>query len=75
MSGFDPFWVPEAPGHPGLYANLTEPASGKLNELPDAGTVIIGHARKFQTEALCADWCAKNPTPLFEPREHQYQDR
>ena len=67
----DTFFVPEAPGHPGLYANDTEPPSG-FTVPKQPATYSIHHAIKFSTEVECADWCKQNPIPVFTPKSHGY---
>jgi hypothetical protein len=60
-------WVPEAPGHPGLYAAAVARCNGKRN-----CTGNIHDAIQFNTKQICANWCAENPVPKFTPMEHMF---
>lgn len=65
-------WIPEAPTHPGLYANLLNPTDGKVSFGLAISTMDPCAARQFETEAECADWCNANPTPVFVPVAHGF---
>ncbi len=66
------FWVPEAPGHPGLYANLNgnDIHVGKISGWVQPSTYSIHHARQFNTYEECRNWCINNQFPKFIPKEH-----
>ena len=65
-------WIPEAPTHPGLYANLSDRGQGKLVLEPPKATYNIDHARRFPTKDQCQEWCDANPVPKFVPVEHGF---
>ena len=69
-------WIPEAPNHPGLYANLTErERSEKISHgLLAISTHDAYSARQFATREECQAWCDANPTPVFVPREHEFEE-
>ena len=65
-------WIPEAPAHPGLYANNTDIwGKDKINGL---ATYNVYDARQFETREECQTWCTANPSPPFVPREHGFYD-
>lgn len=71
-------WIPEAPNHPGLYANesgMDIKPEGKIStgELQPS-TMSPQHAKQFATEAECRAWCDANPSPVFVAREHGFYD-
>jgi hypothetical protein len=71
------YWIPEAPQHPGLYANLTgtDMKYGKLGDGElQPSTYDPNSARKFITKEECQEWCNLNPDPAFEPKEHAFYD-
>jgi hypothetical protein len=65
-------WVPEAPDHPGLYANESELSNvGKLQPIfLQPSTVHIHLARQFGTQQECQAWCDANPVPEFVATQH-----
>jgi hypothetical protein len=60
-------WVPEAPGHSGLYAYEPTTPLEKRN-----CTHNINDALQFKFKQQCVDWCARHPTPKFVPMEHMF---
>lgn len=71
-------WIPEAPDHPGLYANLSGNDLRPRGKLQDAflppSTMDPRAARHFETKEQCEQWCADNPVPKFVPSEHGCMD-
>lgn len=70
-------WIPEAPDHPGLYANKdgTDLDTGKVQGLHlQPSTMDPRHALQFSTEVACQQWCDDHPTPVFVPKEHGFGD-
>lgn len=68
-------WIPEAPGHSGVYANeMDHGGDGKIEmPMPVQPSTGIAHlAKQFATEADCLAWCAANPHPAFVPVEHVF---
>lgn len=65
-------WIPEAPTHPGLYANLTERNPGKISDGFAVSTYDVHSARQFETYEECKAWCDSNPRPVFVPVEHGF---
>jgi hypothetical protein len=66
-------WIPEAPKHPGLYANEkgTDMQSGKICYVgKQPSTRVIKDAKQFDTYKECMEWCNANPDPKFIPVEH-----
>lgn len=65
-------WVPEAPNHPGLYANESEWSNiGKLQpRCLQPSTIHIDQARQFSTQRECQAWCDANPVPEFVATQH-----
>lgn len=69
-------WIPEAPEHPGLYANESgtdirgegKVSTGKLQP----STMSAEHAKQFETREDCQAWCDANPSPVFVPTEHGF---
>ena len=71
-------WIPEAPAHPGLYANETgtdfDFASGKVRTAGiQPSTMSAHHAKQFSTLEECQRWCDANPVPKFIPQEHGFE--
>lgn len=69
-------WIPEAPDHPGVYANESDdfdPTGSKIR-MPgrQPSTMDASSAKHFATEAECKAWCDANPSPRFVPREHGF---
>lgn len=66
-------WIPEAPGHPGLYANHngTDLETGKV-AAKQPSTMSPHHALQFPTREECQAWCDANPHPVFVPVEHGF---
>ena len=62
-------WIPEAPSHPGLYAVDPNKCNAGIN-----CTNNEREARQFSSRETCADWCNKNPYPIFKPTEHGFAD-
>ena len=70
-------WIPEAPEHPGLYANKdgTDLDFCKIKGLvKQPSTLSPHHALQFATREDCQAWCDANPVPIFVPREHGFGD-
>ena len=70
-------WIPEAPEHPGLYANHngTDLDTGKIQGMTkQPSTMSPNNALQFETQAECQAWCDANPHPVFVPREHGFGD-
>ena len=70
-------WIPEAPNHPGLYANETgiDMQRGKMRcASKQPSTRIINDAKQFETLKECQEWCDTNPCPKFVPIEHGFGD-
>ena len=70
-------WIPEAPGHPGLYANKsgTDLEAGRVVSLvPQPSTMDPHCAQQFLTMEGCQAWCDANPRPVFTPVEHGFGD-
>lgn len=66
-------WIPEGPGRNGLYANRREPVRGKVTDGSlEVSTYNPQAALWFRTRQACEAWCVANPTPCFEPRQHQF---
>lgn len=69
-------WIPEAPEHPGLYANASDYSGSKIQGLTkQPSTMDPNFAHQFKTEAECQAWCDANPHPIFVPREHGFDIR
>lgn len=71
-------WIPEAPEHPGLYANESDtwqPPGAKIRtgELQPS-TMNANKAKHFDTLEACQKWCDENPVPKFVPREHGFYE-
>jgi len=60
----DTFWVPEAPGHSGLYATIPTPTRNC--------TYSIHAALRFFTREECEAWIAEHPSPMWVPVEHGF---
>jgi hypothetical protein len=71
-------WIPEAPNHPGLYANLSGTdirSEGKVDTSEmQPSTMSAEHARQFPSREECQAWCDANPHPVFVPTEHSFED-
>lgn len=67
-------WIPEAPGYPGLYANLSDKTMGGYLGESQPSTRDETKARQFETEEECQKWCADNPHPVFVSIEHGFYD-
>ncbi|WP_257306297.1 hypothetical protein [Geothrix campi] len=70
-------WIPEAPRHPGLYANKNgaDLDTGKVQGFTKpTSTMSPHHALQFETREECQAWCDANPHPVFEPREHGFSE-
>lgn len=67
-------WIPEAPKHPGVYANATDTYErGKIRTgEKQPSTMHAHHARQFATQEECRAWCDANPDPPFVPRCHGF---
>lgn len=66
-------WIPEAPTHPGLYANKSDLGGGKIQGLhKEPSTMMISCAHQFATREECQEWCDANPHPVFVPVEHGF---
>lgn len=67
-------WIPEAPEHPGLYANESDYTDrGKLGGPLQPSTGVAEQAKHFETEEECREWCDDNPVPIFKPVEHGFE--
>lgn len=71
-------WIPEAPEHPGLYANesgtdIKSPGKIQPAELQPS-TMCAGKAKQFATREECQAWCEANPDPKFVPQEHGFEE-
>lgn len=62
-------WIPEAPNHPGLYANESDMTGGS-----QPSTMNPHKAKHFPTRDACERWCDTNPVPAFRPTEHGFED-
>jgi hypothetical protein len=60
-------WIPEAPGHPGLYAYESKNPMEKRN-----CTHSVHDALQFMFKQQCIDWCERHPVPKFVPMEHAF---
>lgn len=71
-------WIPEAPNHPGLYANESGTdirSEGKIGTGELQPSTMNAHkAKQFATEAECRAWCEANPHPVFIPVEHGFDE-
>ena len=67
-------WIPEAPEHPGLYANQSDRSQEGKTGCFQPSTMSAHHAKQFATEAECKVWCDENPTPRFVPRAHGFEE-
>ena len=69
-------WIPEAPEHPGLYANEsgTDLDHGKIRFGLQPSTMDPHKAKQFETKELCQAWCEANPSPVFVPMEHGFDE-
>ena len=67
-------WIPEAPDHPGVYADESddyEPGKIKYGRRGPS-TRLPNLAKQFPTREECQKWCDENPTPRFVPVEHGF---
>ena len=68
-------WIPEAPGHPGVYAIKYERIrviyrnKGQVQNC----TMNPHEALQFERREECALWCKEHPTPVFIPMEHGFE--
>lgn len=72
-------WIPEAPNHPGLYANESgtdfDVYAGKIRTAGlQPSTLNPNKAKQFPTKDACQRWCDANPTPAFRPTEHGFDE-
>jgi hypothetical protein len=67
-------WIPEAPNHPGLYANLSGTEGKSSTGELQPSTMSAEHVRQFPSREGCQAWCDANPTPVFVPTEHGFED-
>lgn len=71
-------WIPEAPDHPGLYANESGTDMDPGGKLGGPGlqpsTMSAEHAKQFATCEECQAWCDANPRPKFRPMEHGFYE-
>lgn len=71
-------WIPEAPNHPGLYANRRYRSFGEGHAMVlttvaiEPSTMDPHKARQFDTLQECQVWCDANPSPAFAPKEHGF---
>lgn len=69
-------WIPEAPNHPGLYANESDDFDPEASKIRQPGrqpsTMDPNKAKQFATKAECQAWCDAHPDPVFVPREHGF---
>jgi hypothetical protein len=69
-------WIPEAPNHPGLYANESgtdmDPGGKISTGTLQPSTMSAHKAKHFATREECQAWCDANPTPAFAPTEHEF---
>lgn len=72
------YWIPEAPEHPGLYANESGTDIKSPGKIQPPGlqpsTMNAFAAKRFKTLAECQSWCDANPSPVFVPREHGIEE-
>lgn len=69
-------WIPEAPSHPGLYANLSDDwqPHKSIGAPLQPSTYNVYLARQFATREECQAWCDANPSPQFVPVEHGFEE-
>ncbi len=58
-------WIPEAPGHPGLYACKADNSTQNC-------TAHYSDALQFVSKQKCKEWCEQHPVPKFVPVEHMF---
>ena len=58
-------WIPEAPGHPGVYASAMYSEGRETTMNPHA-------AWNFPTKEACEAWIKEYPSPVFVPVEHGF---
>jgi hypothetical protein len=67
------YWIPEAPGHPGLYANARDmTGSGGRTDQLQPSTMNANLAKRFASREDCQRWCDEHPEPPFVPTEHGF---
>lgn len=68
-------WIPEAPEHPGLYANKSgkDLETGRVQSVKlQPSTMDPKCAQQFLTKAKCQRWCDDHPYPVFTPIQHGF---
>jgi hypothetical protein len=64
------FWIPEAPNHPGVYAN----SNASIEADGDRSTTDPHAALRFPDRMSCQLWCDSHPVPPFVPQEHGFAE-